>query len=177
MNRYSKATLLFAVPGLWVSVLAAEQPSQAPPAPIPVQILTAKKVFVANAGVDQPSYPFPVFTGGPDRAYNTFYAALNTWGRYELVGAPADADLLFEIGLTVSPVAREPVFFADARFRLVIRDPKNNAALWALFEQAEGAALQGNRDKNFDQALARLVTDVKKLTAPSTAPASGPAMP
>jgi hypothetical protein len=154
-----------------VSAIAAQPPSQMPPAPVPVQVLTAKKVFVANAGVDQPFDP--VFSGGPDRTYNNFYAALKTWGRYELVDAPAAADVLFEIGLTVCPVAREPAVFADARFRLVIRDPKTNAALWALHEQAEGAALQGNRDKNFDQALARLVSDVKKLTAPSTAAGGG----
>ena len=179
MNRYFKASLLFAVPGLWVSVLAAQQPSQMPPAPIPVQILTAKKVFVANAGVDQPSYPEPIFSGGPDRAYDGLFAALKTWGRYELVGAPSGADLLFEIGLTVGPgyLSRGSAAYYDARFRLAIRDPKTNAALWALHEQAEPAILQGNRDKNFDQALARMVSEVKKLTAPSTAPAGDPNKP
>jgi hypothetical protein len=179
MKRHLKATVFcmsLAVPGLLVSVLAAQQPNQMPPAPVPAQILTAKKIFVANAGVDQPSYPEPVFSGGPDRAYNNFYAALKTWGRYELVGAPSGADLLFEIGLTARPgtAMRGATGYDDARFQLAIRDPQTNAALWALHEQVEPAILQGNRDKNFDQALARMVSDAKKLAAPSTAPASGP---
>jgi hypothetical protein len=174
MKRYSKATVFcvgFAVPGLWVSLLAAQQPSQTPPAPVPAQILTAKKVFVANGGVDQPG---TYFSGGPDRAYKDFYAALKTWGRYELVGAPSDADLLFEIGLSGRVETGATVSYLDARFRLAIRDAKTNAALWTLHEQVEEAARQGNRDKNFDQALARIVSDVKALTAPSSAPAGGP---
>ena len=80
-----------------VSAPAAEQPKQAPPAPIPAQILEAKKVFVANAGGDELSTDDPLFSGDPDRAYNQFYAAMKTWGKYELVSAPADADLWFEI--------------------------------------------------------------------------------
>jgi hypothetical protein len=160
-----------------VSALAAQPPSQMPPAPVPVQILTAKKVFVANAGVDQAWERDPRFSGGPDRTYNNFYAALRTWGRFELVGAPADADLLFEIGLTVGPVDVGSTVVPDARFRLVIRDPKTSALLWALYDQVEPANLQGNRDKNFDQALARIVSDVKSLTAPSTPPAAGPSKP
>ena len=37
-----------------------------------------------------------------------------------------------------------------------------------MTEQVENAGLQGNRDKNFDQALARLVADLERLTAPSS---------
>ena len=83
------------------SILAAQQPKQVPPAPISAQILVAKKVFVANAGGEAPWKDNAQFNGGVDRSYSQFYGALKTWGRYELVGAPADADLLFEIRFTV----------------------------------------------------------------------------
>jgi len=155
-----------------VSILAAEQAKPAPPAPLPAQILAAKKVFVANAGGDEPWIDDGLFSGGPDRTYNQFYAAMKTWGRYELVSAPADADLLFEIEFTVPPIAgaasRGDTFFgrpSDPPIPLVIRDPKTNALLWAFTEHAAWAVLQGNRDKNFDQALARIVSDVQLLSA------------
>ena len=46
------------------------------PAPIPTQILTAKKVFIANGGGDKSGYDAAMYSGGPDRAYNEFYAAM-----------------------------------------------------------------------------------------------------
>ena len=34
--------------------------------------------------------------------YNEFYAAMKSWGRYELVSSPADADMVFEIRFAYS---------------------------------------------------------------------------
>jgi len=155
---------------LCASVLAAAPPKQVAPVPVPAQILTAKKVFVVNGGADAGAYPAPPFSGEPERAYNNFYAAMKTWGHYQLVGAPSDADLLIEIQFILrwGPVLRGDTASLDAQFRVVIRDPKTQAMLWAMTEQVESAVLQGNRDKNFDQALARLETNLEQLTAPST---------
>jgi hypothetical protein len=96
---------------------------------------------------------------------------MKAWGHYELVGSPSGADLLLELRFTVRPglVERGQTWYWDGRFRLAIRDQKSHAKLWTLTEQVERALLQGNRDKNFDQALARLVADMQRLTAPSTA--------
>jgi len=179
MTRRFRASVLgvsLALSLLPVSILAAEQAKSAPPAPLPAQILAAKKVFVANAGGDEPWIDDGLFNGGPDRSYNQFYAAMKTWGRYELVSAPADADLLLEIRFMVPPIAgaasRGDTLFGrpyDPQFRLVIRDPRTNALLWAFTEHAAWAVLQGNRDKNFDQALARIVSDVQGLSATADA--------
>ena len=151
-------------------ILSAAPPKQLPPAPVPAQILAAKKVFVVNAGADVGAYPVAPFSGAPERAYNSFYAAMKTWGHYQIVGTPSEADLLIEIRLTVRPgvVQHGDSTYWDAQFRVVISDPKAHAMLWALTEQVENASLQGNRDKNFDQALARIMTDLERLTAPST---------
>ncbi|HXN48183.1 MAG TPA: hypothetical protein VN893_16165 [Bryobacteraceae bacterium] len=83
------------------------------------------------------------------------------------MGAPSDADLLIEIQFTVRPgaVLHGDTMYWDAQFRLTIREPKANVLVWAITEQVENAVLQGNRDKNFDQALARIVADLQKLTA------------
>ncbi len=151
-------------------VLAAAPPKQAPPAPVPAQILAAKKVFVVNGGADAGAYPIAPFSGEQARAYNSFYAAMTTRGHYQLVGAPSDADLPIEIRFTVrpGPVLHGDTWYWDAQFRPTMRDPKANTLLWAMTEQVEEAQLPGNRDKNFDQALARIVVDLQRLTALST---------
>jgi hypothetical protein len=117
----------------------------------------------------------------PTAAYDEFYAGMKSSGRYELAGAPADADLSFEIEMAVNRagarISQEPNLLGDVPydpyFRLVIRDPKSNAILWVTIEHVQWAILQGNRDKNFDQALARLVSDVESLAVRSAAAASG----
>jgi hypothetical protein len=166
-----------------LSVFPAAQTKQIPPAPIPTQISTAKRVFIANGGGDEPGIDEPIFSGGVDRSYNQFYAAMKSAGRYELVGSPAEADLLFEIRFAVK-TSTTKVFKGDTigssldpQFRLEIRDPKTNALLWAFTEHMEWAILQGNRNRNFDQASARIVTDVLALGTRAVAAATTPAKP
>ena len=177
MDKHLKTGVLFValMSGLQVPVLTAQQAKTAA-APIPAQISAAKRVFVANAGGDSPSTEDPLFAGGPDRAYNQFYAAMKTWGKYELVNSPADADLLFDIRFMLPSMA-QPVFKGDSmgagafdpQLRLEIRDPRSTAILWGFTEHLQWAILKANRDKNFDLAMARLVDDTQKLSAQATA--------
>ena len=60
---------------------AAQKSKLVPSAPIPSLILSAKRVFVANAGGDESLFG-PQYTGGPDRLYDEFYAGMKSWGRY-----------------------------------------------------------------------------------------------
>ena len=179
MSRQAKALAILAVmmSSLFTGFVRAEG-KQIEPAPIPTQISSAKRVFIANAGSDDPGLVEELFSGGPDRAYNQIYAAMKRSGGYELVGSPGEADLLFEIRLTVIADRRPTGFWSstvqetqinDAVFRLEIRDPKMNALLWAYNEHMEWAILESNRNKNFDQALARMATDVAGLTARAAA--------
>lgn len=162
----------------FLSGIVAAQGKQAEAAPIPTQIAAAKRVFIANGGGDEPSFQDPFFEGGVDRAYNKFYAAMKSTGRHELVGSPAEADLLFNIRFVVPPAPVDvthgnsltPVY--DPQFHLEIRDPKSNALLWAFTEHMQWAILQGNRNKNFDQAIARIVADVQNLVTHAMANAS-----
>lgn len=71
---------------------AAQTPADPPLAPVPTQILTAKTVFISNVSGD-----FPVPAGTPALTYNEFYSDMKSWGRFALVSAPADSDLVFEI--------------------------------------------------------------------------------
>jgi hypothetical protein len=156
---------------LQVSGLAADQSKALPAAPVPPQILAAKKVFIANAGGDDRWYENPIFNGGPLRAYNEFYAAVKTAGRYEIVGSPADAELILEIGLTVTEVSGggggKGAYWYDPQLRLAIRDPKTNVLLWAFTEHVQWAILRENRQKNFDQTMAKIISDLQDLSAPS----------
>ena len=64
--------------------VVAQEPTAVAIAPVPSLLLSAKKVFISNAGADSGLFPHP-FSGDPDRAYNEFYANVESWGRYQLV--------------------------------------------------------------------------------------------
>jgi hypothetical protein len=150
-----------------VSALA-QQPGAAAIAPVPQLLMTARKVFLSNAGADSGLFPHP-FSGDPDRVYNEFHANMVSWGRYQLVSSPAQADLVFEIQLSApsGPTnankqngASDPL----PMFRLVIYDRPTHYVLWALTESIAAATLQKTHDHNFDEALANLVLDAGRLT-------------
>ena len=149
------------------SLANSQQPKAASPAPVPTQITAAKKVFVSNAGGVSFGTVFEevVFNGGPDRPYNQFYSAMKSWGRYELVTTPADADLILKVRWALSDTGLKlPVL---GQLDVEITDPKANATLWTLDEYVRGAILLGNRDKNFDRAMNTIVDRMKKLVEPS----------
>ena len=85
---------------------------------------------------------------------------MKNWARYELVSAPAEADLVFDPSfvLNFEGVLR-------LRLRLVILDPKTHIALWTIIEPVQPWVRESTGRKSFDQAIAKLMDDVKKLTA------------
>lgn len=44
--------------------------------------------YSEEGGGDESLFVWPQYSGGPDRLYNEFYAAMKSWGRYELVSTP-----------------------------------------------------------------------------------------
>jgi hypothetical protein len=165
--------LFFAIPGVFAAPSRA-QAQQTASAPVPAQILAAKTILIGNSGSegDPNAGRLGQFSGGPDRPYNEFYAAMKASPRFSLVSAPADPDLVFEISFMELPVAGGVVNggsapnTADAKFRLVILDTQTYVVLWTFVEYVEGTRLQGNRDKNFEQALGRLGADIPSLASP-----------
>jgi hypothetical protein len=133
------------------SILQAQQNKPAvPQAPVPAQIANARKIFIAYNGGNS---DVANYSGDSNRTYNQFYSAIKNWGQYEVVATPASADLVFEIGFVG----------ANSRLTLAIRDPKSNVLLWRLNRYVQEAALAGNRDKNFNQAMDYLLDDIKRL--------------
>jgi hypothetical protein len=165
------AALLFAVKA------GAQAPAPAMPlAPVPPVLLNARAVFISNAGGDSGLFPHP-FSGDPDRAYNEFYAGIQSWGRYQLVADPSEADVVFELQLIApnGPAAPNKQNGASdplPMFRLVIFDRKTHYVLWALTESIAVALLQKTHDNNFDLALTALTLDLKRLTSAPTSAAA-----
>jgi hypothetical protein len=145
-----------------------QEPMVPTTAPVPQALMKAKKIFLSNAGADSGLFPHP-FSGDPDRAFNQFYADVVSWGRYQVVATPAEADLVFELQLSApsgpsnadkSKGASDPL----PMFRLVIYDRPTHYILWALTESVAPAEKQKAHDHNFDEALASLVLDAGRLT-------------
>jgi hypothetical protein len=126
----------------------------APPAPLPTQVLTAKRAFIANIGQ---KYSAGIWSGGQDRMYNEFYGAIKSCGCYELVGAPADSDLVMEVEVITNT--------AQWQLELVMLDPRTGIPLWAIYEPVQVTGMQKTRDKNFNGAINKLVSDLKGLMA------------
>jgi len=159
------------------STLLAQQVGQGPvlPAPMPSQLLAGKKVFISNV-------PGSLFVSprnaedDPYRPYNQFYASLKSWGYYELVASPSEADLIFEINLADRPTLANAMVQGSVRLAyldLTVRDPKTQTVLWWFAERVQGANRPATGEKNYNEAMTNLVNDVKKAIGQySAAPAN-----
>lgn len=155
---FRRATVSILFTGiLFTTSLWAQQPPEPPAAPVPSQILHAKKVFIVNAeGNNDPR--IAKYVGGTNGIYDQFYADIKNTGRFELVGAPADADLVFQPRLAVFAVV--PGY---ASFRLEIIDPKTSILLWSAAEPVDNAILAKTARRNIAQSLAKVAQDVVAL--------------
>ena len=165
--------------GVLAIVLSSSLTAQKTPetAPLPSQILAAKKVFISNIPGDD------LYGSGSTRLYNSFYAAVHNWGRYEIVLTPSDADLIFEINF-LNPIDNVIVTgssvsgatggsSSDPHLQLVIRDTKTHASLWWFAAQVEPFLLRKTGEKNFDHAVSDLATQLKELASKSASAADG----
>jgi hypothetical protein len=149
--------------------MQAQQAKEVPVAPLPSQLFTAKTMFISNAGGEADPNDTHRRTGynvEANRTYNLVYAAMKSWGRYNLVPTPVEADLVVEVHFV------ESAKYLD-QFRLTIFDPRTHTLLWTLSRSVEPAFFQHNRDKNFDLAINGLVDELKDLVQPQAAAPSG----
>jgi len=151
-------------------VLRAQQQGNAPAAPVPEQISAAKKVFISNGGGDAVSADFFKSQGNPNKLYDEFYAAMKSWGRYELVAVPANADLVFAINYAIL-ITRAVV--ALPLIRLTIIDPKTRITLWSIAEPVQDAMRKGTWNKNFAQGMTNLMVDIKRIAGQPVATPHG----
>lgn len=155
-------------------VLTGQEAKGVPPAPVPLQISIAKKVFIANA----PGDTIAPAVGGNYSAYNQFHAAVNGLGQYELVSSPVEADLVFEISFTNSLTGVGGTSStgcsssSNPMLRLVIVDPKTLVPLWWFTEPIVQKRMMFHAEKAtnaFEDTIPKLVDDLKKIAMPPTA--------
>jgi hypothetical protein len=152
------ASFLFFAGLVAIPALEAQQQSAEPPAaPVPMQIVSARKVFIANAAGDHDPRVSKYF-GGPDGIYNQFYTDIKAGGKLEPVPTPADADIVAEVTLGTFPLVS-----GYAGFRLSIFDPKTNILLWTASEPVDPAFLAKTARKNIAESLQRLANDLQTL--------------
>lgn len=137
---------------------------------VPSQLKSGRTVFLSNAGADAGLFPHP-FSGTQDRAYGYVYTALQKDGRFTLVGTPQEADLVFELKLdapagSISGNKQQGTEDALPTFRLTIIERQSHYTLWTLAQTVYKANLQKTHDKNFDDALDLLLTELKAVAKP-----------
>jgi hypothetical protein len=154
-----------------VPALIGQQPKEAAAAPVPSQIVSARKVFISNAGADIASQSTFKRAGEPDEAYNHFYSAMQGWGRYELVSTPGEADLVFELRFTAPMYMNGNLAVFEPQFGLRIFDAKTHFLLWSLAVPVDGAFRKATWLKNFAHGLDTLMDDLRNMTARAVASA------
>jgi hypothetical protein len=154
---------------LFASVLASGQRARKdiPAAPLPGAIVNAQKVFLSNGG-------------GSDLAYDAFYSAMKTWGKYRIVGSPDDADLIVELAYRVvdkgtrvwsstntyngaTDVHSREV--TDPQLVLTIYDAKTKNSLWSTIDHRRLARREKNREKETINSAERLVDELRTRAA------------
>ncbi len=159
---------------LAVAGLNGQQANGAGTAPFPAQIAGARKVFISNAGADVAALAIFKRAGEPDQAYNRFYSAMQTWGRYEIVATPEEADLVLEIGFRAPMYYNGTLAIYEPQFELKIIEAKTHFLLWTLAEPVEGAFRKATWLKNFDQGLDALMKDAKRISGPASTGGEAP---
>jgi hypothetical protein len=162
---------------LSTSAAVAQLPSPAGElAPVPRQVLTARAVLIANGasetyGADS-YYRLTKYDGGPNRAYDSFYNEVKSWNHYSLVGETADADVVLVVKFTnpvVDRMKQRPTtdqsndWIYDPQLNLSINDPRTGLPLWTITEHIEPGGERAEANQRYDDAVVRLVDDLKRL--------------
>jgi hypothetical protein len=164
-SRAACAAIAFALSTVPFSVAQTKTPDAIERAPVPTQIAADKKVFISYAGVDSVSLEaFKWLGGDPDQAYNQFYAAMKNWGRYDLVSAPADADLVLEIRFATPSYSNGKISNAEPQWGLTILDTKTRFVLWTMTEPVDPANRKPTWTKNIQRGMTNLMDHLKRLT-------------
>src|SRR5580700_6151128 len=119
-----------------LSAFAGKKQKDIPQAPLPGAVVNAKKVFLTNGG-------------GSNLAYDAFYSEMKSWGKYQIVGSPDEADLIVELAYRVedrgtrvwsstnSYTGATNVHSAeivDPQLVLTIFDAKSKNSLWSTID-------------------------------------------
>jgi len=153
MTNRIKSYIALATLALSIAAPLCAQDKVFPAAPIPTQIATAKTAFISFAA--EGTYIDDA------RDYNALYAALTTWGHYQLTARPADAELIFKVQRTaaVSPLS----------LSVQIIDRATGVILWTISEPFtnEPIITEANKEKSVAATVGAVIGDLKVLAQPN----------
>lgn len=138
--------------------------SSAQLAPVPTALLKAKKIFLVNTGSDA-------------SLFDLFYSEMKSWGKYELVGSPEEADLTFEFSFGSQGEA--PEIYTNAgtgmtysivinKAKMAVRDTRSKSLLWSSTQTAQGARRKKTEINNQRKAVLKLLDDFKRRVTPES---------
>lgn len=142
-------------------------------APVPVQIATATSIFIANAGGDGKATYILKRANDPNEAYNYLYAAMKTWGRFQLADSPSHADLSLEIrfAVPISDCTKSTTYYPEVELRIL--DAKSRTLLWTIDEPVEIALRIATWSRNLKEGITNSVGDFQRLLAQPVGAAAG----
>jgi hypothetical protein len=151
-------------------VIGADAVSSLAPAPVPVQVLSAKKVFLSNLGADAEATVALRAMTDPEVAFDGFFAAMKSSGQYELTATPLESDLILEFRVTAAPLSSGSYMQYLTYLNLSVMDTKSHYVLWTF-----SAPLQLTKkiDESVNVSVATLVNSMKSRLATSRARQSG----
>jgi len=155
MTNRIKSYIALATMALSIAAPLCAQDKVFPAAPIPTQIATAKTAFISFAA--EGTYIDDA------RDYNALYAALTTWGHYQLTARPADAELIFKVQRTaaVSPLS----------LSVQIIDRATGVVLWTISEpyilEPVAITTEASKEKAVADTVGAFIGDLKVLAQPN----------
>jgi hypothetical protein len=138
-------------------------------APVPAQIASSHRIFLSNLGGDAN------FPADSTQVYNDIYKALETWGRYQLVSSPDQADLIFQL----REVSTLNTYYGNddntytvnsPTFQLTIVDPKTSVTLWTITSPVTLAGSKQTLARWLSISETNLVSRIKVVAGESLAP-------
>jgi hypothetical protein len=148
-----------------------------PEAPLPAAVVHARKAFLLN-GQTSAQY---LTKNGNILAFDTLYADVKGWGKYELVDSPTDADIVIELQYrpysegsrsfgvynpSAHTVQTRSVDQIGADFALVIYEARSKEQLWSVSDACGLARFVKNQQKEVIKSIGRLVDGLKARTTP-----------
>jgi hypothetical protein len=146
-----------------LNAIAGKSRKDIPTAPLPAIVANAKKIFLANGG-------------GSDLAYDALYSSMKSWGKYDIVGSPEEADLIVELAYRVEhggtrvwsstntyngETQVHSAQIVDPELVLTIFDAKSKNSLWSTIDHRRLARREKNGEKETINSAQRLVDELK----------------
>jgi hypothetical protein len=149
--------------------MGADAVSALPAAPVPIQVLSAKKVFLSNLGVDAEATVAFLYIANPDAAFNGFFAAMKSLGQYELTATPEESDLILEFRVTAAEQMSGSLIQRLSYLNLNVVDTKSHYVLWTLRSPLQ---VTKHIDEDVKVSVGILINSMKSLAATPKPPQS-----